>query len=184
MDILTRAEREPLARLEGTTPPSIPKTLTGHTTRRATMTRKKSKETTFHNVPVAVSKYAIQTLLVSAFEGGGAGYWLHGYEYRMGSGYTKGDFQPGGRFNKDGEWSSARYLVPFVPGCALACQVKDEDTGEVTSHELTVRSMERGLELMVAQARPHFISLVEENTDATTADVFLQLALFGEVRFS
>jgi hypothetical protein len=27
MDILTRAEREPLARLEGTTPPSIPKTL-------------------------------------------------------------------------------------------------------------------------------------------------------------
>jgi hypothetical protein len=43
--------------------------------------------------------------------------------------------------------------------------------------------MVRGLQLMADKYPNHFADFMQENDDATTSDVFLQLSVFGELIF-
>lgn len=51
----------------------------------------------------------------------------------------------------------------------------------VQKHPLTLKAVRKGLRLMKEQYPDHWTDLVEENEDAVTGDVWLQLAVFGEV---
>ena len=48
-------------------------------------------------------------------------------------------------------------------------------------YPLTWDSMCKAMQLMAKEYTNHFDDLIQQNDDATTADVFLQLALFGDV---
>ena len=50
-----------------------------------------------------------------------------------------------------------------------------------TKHYLTLKDVRKGLRLMKKKYPHHYADLVEENDDAITGDVWLQLAVFGEV---
>ena len=52
---------------------------------------------------------------------------------------------------------------------------------DTAKHHLTIADVERGLELMRDQYPRHFADLVGEDDDLVTGDVWLQLAVFGEV---
>ena len=71
----------------------------------------------------------------------------------------------------------ALYLLPFVPGGAWIVTV-DEDAAK---HTLDRARLETGLQIMADKYPKHFSDLVQENDDATTADVYLQCCLFGEI---
>lgn len=55
------------------------------------------------------------------------------------------------------------------------------DGEEPTKHYLTLKDVRKGLRLMKKDYPYHYADLVEENDDAETGDVWLQLAVFGEV---
>ena len=48
-------------------------------------------------------------------------------------------------------------------------------------HHITIEDVKKGLELMRDQYPRHYADLVEENDDAITGDVWLQLTVFGEL---
>ena len=56
----------------------------------------------------------------------------------------------------------------------------NEERTEAT-HKITLDNVKKGLELMRDQYPRHYADLMEENDDAITGDVFLQLAVFGEL---
>ena len=55
------------------------------------------------------------------------------------------------------------------------------DGEEPTKYHLTMDNVQKGLELMRDQYPRHYADLVEEQDDAITGDVWLQLATFGEL---
>ena len=55
------------------------------------------------------------------------------------------------------------------------------DGEEPTKYHITMDNVKKGLEMMRDQYPRHYADLVEENDDAITGDVFLQLAVFGEL---
>lgn len=63
----------------------------------------------------------------------------------------------------------------------------DEDVNDFTQlpksakHHITIKDVEKGLELMRNQYPRHYADLVEEEDDAITGDVWLQLTVFGEL---
>lgn len=50
-----------------------------------------------------------------------------------------------------------------------------------TKHYLTMENVQEGLELMRDEYPRHYADLMEEEDDAITGDVWLQLAVFGEL---
>ena len=52
---------------------------------------------------------------------------------------------------------------------------------ESAKHRITIADVEKGLKLMQEQYPRHYADLVEEEDDAITGDVWLQLAVFGEL---
>lgn len=55
------------------------------------------------------------------------------------------------------------------------------DGEQPTKHYLTLKDVRKGLRLMKKDYPRHYADLVEENDDAITGDVWLQLAVFGEL---
>lgn len=55
------------------------------------------------------------------------------------------------------------------------------DDEEPTKYRLTLDGIKKGLAKMAKEYPRDFADLVEENDDAITGDIFLQLAVFGEV---
>lgn len=68
---------------------------------------------------------------------------------------------------------------PLTEGHALAFVDRYGDSDE--RHTLDRDAVERGLRLMADRHTKNFMDLVTENSDVITGDVFLQLALLGEV---
>ena len=56
-----------------------------------------------------------------------------------------------------------------------------KDFPESAKHHITIVEVQKGLELMRDQYPRHYADLVEENDDLITGDVWLQLAVFGEL---
>ena len=62
-----------------------------------------------------------------------------------------------------------------------SCEGELYENEEPEKHHITINDVKKGLELMRDQYPRHYADLVEENDDAITGDVFLQLAVFGEL---
>ncbi len=61
-------------------------------------------------------------------------------------------------------------------------ELKLEDfEDEKARHTLTLAKIKKGLTIMANKYPKHFASILQDNTDADTADVLLQCALLGEI---
>jgi len=110
----------------------------------------------------------IAGLLCAAFEGG-VGYWC------TITGYT----EPEVPRSVWGEDRIYRHVDYPLTGGAVLCEVTDEDEPERLV--LDREAVERGLRLMAEKAPRHWGDFLAENYDADTGDVFVQLALLGEI---
>lgn len=107
-------------------------------------------------VQVEVPEKRIIDLFISACEGG-SNYWCT-------------EVKPlGNRKGKDSAYTS------MLDGFEIS-----DGENKNRKHRATPASIARGLELFVSEGR-HFGDFMSENDDATTADVFLQLCVFGKV---
>lgn len=124
---------------------------------------------------VAVSKSKVQNLLVSAFEGGCD--WITKLKSVRPETHNPADFEEGGIHYDADFHDNLVYLYPFIEGYGLEIKADfDERT-----FLLNTTSIQKGLELMAQNEPRHFKDVIEDNDDATTAEVFLQLAMMGEV---
>ena len=62
-----------------------------------------------------------------------------------------------------------------------SCESELSENEEPDRYPITIDNIRKGLELMRDQYPRHYADLIEENDDAITGDVFLQLAVFGEL---
>jgi hypothetical protein len=117
-----------------------------------------------------ISEETIADLMTTAIEGGSA-YWCD--EITQTSGVT----------TETSPW----YSDPEIYITNLTLQVVESEPSKENSdgrHIINLEKMQKAFELMGEFGTPkgfHLRNLVEENWDAETADVFLQLATFGEV---
>lgn len=111
---------------------------------------------------VQVPAEAIMNLIISAAEGG-SNYWIK--RVRLAS-------KHGGL---DTPWYATKHL--YEEDFEIHIWPEDEKEPRI----LTPIEVQQGLNLM-AERYPHQMALIHtENDDAETADIFLQLCLFGEV---
>lgn len=143
---------------------------------------KVKKDSTAFTVAVTrqVSRDEVGNLLCSAFEGG-SNYWYRIEKFHK---PTRFEFNSGKDLGKEaGYFKQIDY--PLNPGGYLI--VSDYNAlceGDFpTEKKLDLASIQRGLELFANSKdyAHHWQDFVTENDDQTTADVFLQFCLFGEV---
>lgn len=114
-------------------------------------------------VAVEVSKEQIETLLVSAFEGG-SNYW-----YRIEAGHSFISMTKG-------------YVDEVLKNGIPVSNFFAVETGHpIKQRTLNEKAIKRGLKLLPKKAHLALADVIQDNTDATTGDVFLQLCLYGEV---
>jgi hypothetical protein len=123
---------------------------------------------------LSIEHKRLQNLLVGALEGG-SNYWYSAAEAVLPAGDTYKDIRPGGKYADPDDYYHPLQIVPFVPGGKLRFQHED-GPAEVNAEKLTA-----GLRLMREKYPKHYADVIGENDDATTADVLLQLAAFGEI---
>jgi hypothetical protein len=119
-----------------------------------------------------ISNYRAADLLCSAFEGG-SNYWYMINDYVEPEEVTK----PWG----EDEYHPGYISFPFSSGGAvLIGDLEDEEADEM---RLDKKAIAQGKRIMEEdeQYSHHFADVLNENDDACTGDVFLQLCLFGEV---
>ena len=68
-----------------------------------------------------------------------------------------------------------------VYDCYALDEAETEEEKAEARHEITITDVKKGLELMRDQYPRHYADLVEEEDDLITGDVWLQLAVFGEL---
>lgn len=119
----------------------------------------------------------VRGLLCSAFEGG-SNYWYAGlgpHSYPVGA--TAADYTEGGSMQPDGEYWHWSQLLPTSGGSvSLRCVDDDADVAVLDD-----AAIQRGLVLFVHTTQ--YGELLAGDDDASTGDVFLQLCLFGSVRY-
>lgn len=126
-------------------------------------------------VSIKIARRRVAELLVSAVEGG-IGYWCPRQSFK----YTKpAEWVP---VLDDAErWPC--YDYPLLPGGAVEFYVSARDFGGKGKKicRLDLETIAAGLKLMAEKTPGHFADFLHERDDARTADVFVQLCVFGEV---
>jgi hypothetical protein len=111
----------------------------------------------------------IADLLCDALEGG-ANYWYSIEKY----------IKPPKITFRSGENDICAHLdYPLNKGGAILIQSLAEPEKGLLRLDLPV--IQRGLELLASKKPAHWADFLNENNDADTGDVFLQLCLFGDV---
>lgn len=113
---------------------------------------------------ISISEGEIENLICDALEGG-ANYW---YFIEKREGDPKLEF----------------YETPLREGCALYISDKKADDPRIKPEnavKLDRAAVEKGLQIMANQEKRHFADFISGNYDGTTADVFLQCCIFGDV---
>lgn len=139
-------------------------------------------------VSIEIPDEKIMSLLCNAFEGG-SNYWYSQAEPVFAKGVARKDVGEGGRLQPRNEDGTENYyhwceLLPFIPGCAVKFKVNmEEGKSKMKTVLLDRAAIDRGLQLMASKHPRHFGNFMDENDDADTGDVFLQLCVLGEVIF-
>lgn len=118
-------------------------------------------------IKIQITDEQFKDLLCCAFEGG-SNYWIAKCE-------THRPKPAGVEY-----WHEAP-----VYGGTLTVIVSEEEPieGKGKVFELTRDSLKKGAQIMAEKHPQHFGDWMNENSDATTGDVFLQCCLFGETIF-
>ena len=129
-----------------------------------------------------IPKQRVQDLLVGALEGG-SNYWYTIDRYILPTGVYIKDFREGGKFTDPFNYYHFSQIVPFTEGCSVVFLAEDHPAPEGKEWVLNIESMQHGLDLMAEKYPGVFSDFINENDDAETSDIFLQLCLFGELIF-
>lgn len=136
-----------------------------------------------------ISERQIRDVLASGFEGG-TGYWALIWGYQFAPGLQYSDFQEGGKMQLPDEYWHPLQLIPLVPGCAVLLvdgnevdRNSDKLPEGVPVWKLDRQALHDGLQVMAEHHLHHWRNFVEDGGDAETADVYIQLCLFGEIVF-
>lgn len=128
-----------------------------------------------------VSAELVAGLLCCAFEGG-SNYWYFIEDRIFPEGFSSEDYGEKGKaqvFSSYWHWAQ---LIPLQEGGALIISSKEGDEiNGAKKWRLDRTSIEAGLEAMRTKHPRHYGDFLAENEDAITGDVFLQLALFGQL---
>ncbi len=117
-----------------------------------------------------VSHERINDLICGAFEGG-SNYW-----------YCIGSFNYPDGETKESLGIEFEHMELPMKGGSLTITVEEEDDGKI--YTLDKEACIRGLKVMAEKYPEHFADWRNEDDDATTADVYLQCCLFGEIVYS
>lgn len=115
----------------------------------------------FHNNPIDVtltfrlSEGTFHDQVTSAIEGG-SNYWAR---------IDVGEHQPGWR-----NYFTAKFTI-----------IEDDGRTLGTTYELTLDKLKAGLQILATKYPHHLNDIIRESGDATTGDVLVQCALFGEI---
>lgn len=131
-------------------------------------------------VKLEIPASAIANLMISAIESGdpvtnaSKGGWCDGIYYR-----TKKAKPPKGElwYAKAAFYETKDFQIEVV-------EVDDEETGHTTGHIITRANLLAGLKTMATKFPDRFAQIIEDNTDAPCADVFLQCVVFGEEKYA
>lgn len=126
-------------------------------------------------IRVPLTDEKLRDVLTDAFEGG-IDYWMDRYEYIE----PTQPHEDADRLRSDSVKDYPPYAwLPLVPWSSVMVYT-DDDPHE--PHYLNRAALQQGLDLLpsVAEGR-HMRALLKGNHDAETADVLVQLSLFGEV---
>lgn len=119
-------------------------------------------------IETSIPTHRIWDMLVGAFEGG-SNYW-----------YVVTDINYANLSKEDFTYI---HEVPLEAGCSLTIEDKNEEEGTSEKWVLNREKLEKGLVVMHDKYPKHYGDFIAENDDATTADVYLQCCLFGEIVF-
>ncbi len=120
----------------------------------------------------------IQDLLCSALEGG-SNYWYQISGHDMPHDLSYADFRKGGKFTNPAEYWHPDEIFPVTPGCASLIKAPgDYDKFGVW---VNLAAFEHAMELLAEKFPKQAALVIDDEDDAETGDIFLQLAVFGEV---
>lgn len=126
------------------------------------------------DINIAVSIEDIENLLCSAFEGG-SNYWAE----------VKGKRAPA-EWTYFGDYNEKKtkylHLYPLNGGGVMIQDIEENGSQRLEKPaELNQAKLKKGLQIMAQEYPKHFSSILTDDTDAETGDVFLQCCLFGEI---
>lgn len=124
---------------------------------------------------ISISMDDLADLLCSGMEGG-IGYWAEIVDYREPSDLNLKEY-----FSKS--WRTDRVFkhihYPLLPGGVVMIRDAEGDDKEI--YRLDFEAVQRGVKVMANNWPRHFADFMGGNSDATTGDVFIQCALFGDI---
>lgn len=126
--------------------------------------------------PAGLNFQMVSDLLCNAWDGGACAYWGIRGETAIPGDYTPPKSHP--------ELWEAKYTAPMLGGSIPffdADTVDWDDDDQAPDWTLDGAAIQRGLDCFHAVAPRHFVDAIGHNDDADTADVFVQLCLFGEI---
>lgn len=118
-----------------------------------------------------ITPYDVYNMIVGAIEGG-SNYW-----YWIGSGSMDRVFESTNEMK--GEPTVDRLLMAIQSG--IKVNIFDFEDRRTKLGTLTPESWAKAEKLMMENHKSHLGDILKENDDATTADVFFQLAVMGDV---
>lgn len=128
------------------------------------------------NAPLSYQR--ISDVLVGAFEGG-SNYWMA--RISAITPIPKADIKAIGDKLGIKDAVATYQVIPFMEGNGVIIQESEPSSDTPKQLILNLESLAKGLDLMAQKHSRHFADIVEENDDANTSDVLVQLAVFGEI---
>lgn len=113
---------------------------------------------------VEVTNDMIENLIVNSMEGG-SNYWMEWISVPLKEGF---------------KWDSDNYAMQIING-EVELKIYDTEEPEEFLGILNIKTIEKGLSEMSQQYPEDFNNIINENDDAETADIFMQLAIMGEI---
>lgn len=113
-----------------------------------------------------------ENLVVSALEGG-SNYWYYLTERAV---KIVDKFCPA---DKKDEPFSIRFWAAIKAGASIP--VNDVENVKHNLGKISLASIEKGEQILADKYFSHFADIMDENDDATTADVWFQLCTLGEI---
>jgi len=117
---------------------------------------------------VEVGHQLLEDVVCTAFEGG-INYWCHAV--RQGK-------LPEGR---TGESFTSHSRLATTEGGSVELMEFEGESSPFGEHELGLKELKVGLQLMAQNYPRHFAAVMTENYDGETADSLIQLSVFGRI---
>ncbi len=135
------------------------------------------------NIEVTIGIDRVRNLLCCAFEGG-SNYWYVIVDRRYPPGFDAADYREGGKAQPPDDYWHWSQILPLQDGGSLVIGTKDDDEIDGSKQwTLDAQAIARGLVTMAEKYPRHYGSVLADNEDAETGDVFLQCCLFGKLVF-